>query len=145
MIKFNSLVKLHYSISSIDNIIFESTFGSEPVLVKIGDGTLPIKLEMTLYGLVKDNEQTMTLEPKDAFGLRDENNNKTLEISTFPDTGMVKVGNVIEIDVKEKDGKVSPAFAMIKQVGKDSVLLDLNHPLSGHKIIFKVKIINIDE
>tara|TARA_B110000858_G_scaffold187003_1_gene230801 strand:- start:259 stop:696 length:438 start_codon:yes stop_codon:yes gene_type:complete len=145
MIKFNSLVKLHYSISSIDNIIFESTFGSEPVLVKIGDGTLPIKLEMTLYGLVKDNEQTMTLEPKDAFGLRDENNNKTLEISTFPDTEMVKVGNVIEIDVKEKDGKVSPAFAMIKQVGKDSVLLDLNHPLSGHKIIFKVKIINIDE
>jgi|TARA_B110000483_G_scaffold209416_1_gene255717 FKBP-type peptidyl-prolyl cis-trans isomerase 2 len=145
MIKFNSLVKLHYSISSIDNIIFESTFGSEPVLVRIGDGTLPIKLEMTLYGLVKDNEQTMTLEPKDAFGLRDENNNKTLEISTFPDTEMVKVGNVIEIDVKEKDGKVSPAFAMIKQVGKDSVLLDLNHPLSGHKIIFKVKIINIDE
>ena len=145
MIKFNSLVKLHYSISSIDNIIFESTFGSEPVLVRIGDGKLPIKLEMTLYGLVKDNEQTMTLEPKDAFGLRDENNNKTLEISTFPDTEMVKVGNVIEIDVKEKDGKVSPAFAMIKQVGKDSVLLDLNHPLSGHKIIFKVKIINIDE
>ena len=145
MIKFNSLVKLHYSISNIDNIIFESTFDSDPVLVRIGDGTLPIKLEMTLYGLVKDNEQTMTLEPKDAFGLRDENNNKTLEISTFPDTEMVKVGNVIEIDVKEKDGKVSPAFAMIKQVGKDSVLLDLNHPLSGHKIIFKVKIINIDE
>ena len=145
MIKFNSLVKLHYSISSIDNIIFESTFGSEPVLVRIGDGTLPIKLEMTLYGLVKDNEQTMTLEPKDAFGLRDENNNKTLEISTFPDTEMVKVGNVIEIDVKEKDGKVSPAFAMIKQVNEDNVLLDLNHPLAGHEIVFKVKIINIDE
>ena len=145
MIKFNSLVRLHYSISNIDNIIFESTFDSDPVLVRIGDGTLPIKLEMTLYGLVKDNEQTMTLEPKDAFGLRDENNNKTLEISTFPDTEMVKVGNIIEIDVKEKDGKVSSALAMIKQVSKDSVLLDLNHPLSGHKIIFKVKIINIDE
>ena len=145
MIKFNSLVKLHYSISNIDNIIFESTFDSDPVLVRIGDGTLPIKLEMTLYGLVKDNEQTMTLEPKDAFGLRDENNNKTLKISTFPDTEMVKVGNIIEIDVKEKDGKVSPGFAMIKQVNEDSVLLDLNHPLAGHEIIFKVKIINIDE
>ncbi len=144
MIKFNSLVKLHYSISNIDNIIFESTFNSDPVLVRIGDGTLPIKLEMTLYGLITDNEQTMTLEPKDAFGLRDENNNKTLEISTFPDTEMVKVGNIIEIDVKEKDGKVSSALAMIKQVSKDSVLLDLNHPLAGHKIIFKVKIINID-
>ena len=55
------------------------------------------------------------------------------------------MGNIIEIDVKEKDGKVSPAFAMIKQVNKDNVLLDLNHPLAGHEIIFKVKIINIDE
>ena len=99
---------------------------------------------MTLYGLITDNEQTMTLEPKDAFGLRDENNNEYSRFGTFPDTEMVKVGNIIEIDVKEKDGKVSSAFAMIKQVSKDSVLLDLNHPLAGHKIIFKVKIINID-
>ena len=58
---------------------------------------------------------------------------------------MIKVDNIIEIDVKEKDGKVSSAFAMIKQVNKDNVLLDLNHPLAGHEIIFKVKIINIDE
>ena len=57
MIKFNSLVKLHYSISNINNIIFESTFDSDPILVRIGDGTLPIKLEMTLYGLETDNEQ----------------------------------------------------------------------------------------
>ena len=145
MIKFNSLVRLHYSISNINNIIFESTFDSDPVLVRIGDGTLPIKLEMTLYGLETDREQIMTLQPKDAFGLRDENHNKTLEISMFPNIEMVKLGNIIEIDVKEKDGKVSPAFAMIKQVNEDNVLLDLNHPLAGHEIIFKVKIINIDE
>ena len=100
---------------------------------------------MTLYGLETDNEQIMTLQPQDAFGLRDENHNKTLEISMFPNIEMVKVGNIIEIDIKEKDGKVSPAFAMIKQVNEDNVLLDLNHPLAGHEIIFKVKIINIDE
>jgi hypothetical protein len=31
MIKFNSKVKLHYSISSIDDLVFESTFDKDPV------------------------------------------------------------------------------------------------------------------
>ena len=100
---------------------------------------------MTLYGLETDREQIMTLQPKDAFGLRDENHNKTLEISMFPNIEMVKVGNIIEIDVKEKDGTVRPSFAMIKQVNGENVLLDLNHPLAGHTIIFKVKIVEINE
>ena len=145
MIKFDSLVKLHYSISNIEKMVFESTFESEPVVVRIGDGTLPRKLEMTLYGLVVDSNQLITLAPKDAFGLRDEAKIQTLNMNIFPNKEMIKVDNIIEIDVKEKDGKVSPAFAMIKQVNEDNVLLDLNHPLAGHEIIFKVKIINIDE
>ncbi|MBT3697501.1 MAG: hypothetical protein HOG46_03475 [Gammaproteobacteria bacterium] len=145
MIKFNSLVKLHYSISNVDKIIFESTFSSEPVTVRIGDGTLPRKLEMTLYGLVVDSNQSMTLEPKDAFGLRDKSKTQTLDINMFPNKKMIKVDNIIEIDVKEKDGTVRPSFAMIKQVNGKDVLLDLNHPLAGHTIIFKVKIVDINE
>ena len=44
-----------------------------------------------------------------------------------------------------KDGTVHPSFAMIKQVNGKDVLLDLNHPLAGHTIIFKVKIVDINE
>jgi len=145
MIKFDSLVKLHYSISNTEKIVFESTFESEPVVVRIGDGTLPRKLEMTLYGLVVDSNQLITLEPKDAFGLRDETKVQTLNMNIFPNKEMIKVDSIIEIDVKEKDGTVRPSFAMIKQVNGENVLLDLNHPLAGHTIIFKVKIVEINE
>ena len=145
MIKFNSLVTLHYSISSVNNIIFESTFSSKPIVIRIGDGTLPRNLEMTLYGLTIGTDQTVVIEPKDAFGMRDENKNKTLHISMFPKKEMVMVGNVIEIDIREKDGKTGIAFAIIIRVDGENVSLDLNHPLAGHKIIFKVKVVNIDE
>ena len=145
MINHNSKVKLHYSISSIDDIVFESTFDKEPVDIKIGSGIIPQKLEMTLYGLSNDSEQTITLKPSDAFGERHDNKTKKLPKSSFPNKEMIKKGNVIEIDIKENDGKEATTFAMIKELYKDEVLLDLNHPLAGIEIKFKVKIIKVYE
>ena len=145
MINYNSKVKLHYSISSIDDIVFESTFDKGPVDIKIGSGIIPQKLEMTLYGLSNDSEQTITLKPSDAFGERHNNKIKKLPKSSFPNKEMIKKGNVIEIDIKENDGKEATTFAMIKELYKDEVLLDLNHPLAGIEIKFKVKIIKVYE
>jgi FKBP-type peptidyl-prolyl cis-trans isomerase 2 len=58
---------------------------------------------------------------------------------------MVKVGNVIELDIKENDGEEATSFAMIKEIKENQVLLDLNHPLAGIEIKFKVKIIKVYE
>tara|TARA_Y100000996_G_C22460837_1_gene617973 strand:- start:326 stop:763 length:438 start_codon:yes stop_codon:yes gene_type:complete len=145
VINYNSRVKLHYSISSIDDIVFESTFDKGPVDIKIGSGIIPQKLEMTLYGLSNDSEQTITLKPSDAFGERHNNKIKKLPKSSFPNKEMIKKGNVIEIDIKENDGKEATTFAMIKELYEDEVLLDLNHPLAGIEIKFKVKIIKVYE
>ena len=145
MIKFNSVVDLHYSISNLEGIVFESTVNSKPIKIKIGDGTIPQRLEITLYGLKQNSKQTMTLDPADAFGIRDTNKVKAVKKSAFPNQEMIKKDNVIEIDVKENGGETNIAFAMIKKVNADDVILDLNHPLAGQKIIFKVKIIKIYE
>ena len=145
MIKYNSKVKLHYSISTIDNIVFESTFNKQPVNITIGSGIIPQKLELTLYGLLTDSEQTITLKPCDAFGDRDNKKTQNVDISVFPNRKMIKKGNVIEIDMKEKNGKVTSTFAMIKDIKKDKVLLDLNHPLAGIEIKFKGNIIKISD
>ena len=83
------------------------------------------------------------MKPCDAFGDRDNKKTQNVDISVFPNRKMIKKGNVIEIDMKEKNGKVTSTFAMIKDIKKDKVLLDLNHPLAGIEIKFKVKIIKI--
>ena len=143
MIKYNSKVELHYSITSIDGKIFESTFNKDPVIITIGSGIIPQKLEMTLYGLSENKQQTMILSPTDAFGERDNSKVKSINIESFPDQEMIKLGNVIEIDIKESDGKEVTTFAIIKEMDENSVLLDLNHPLAGIEIKFKVKIIKV--
>ena len=46
MIKFGSTVKMHYAISNLDGVKFESTFDKEPITFTVGKGVLPQKLEV---------------------------------------------------------------------------------------------------
>tara|TARA_B100000609_G_C17055542_1_gene351313 strand:+ start:300 stop:746 length:447 start_codon:yes stop_codon:yes gene_type:complete len=142
-IEYKTKVDLHYSISNKDNIIFESTFDKKPITLEIGDGTIPQKLEITLYGLCEHDLQEIELQPKDAFGLRDDKNLKNIAKKDFPNDQMVKINNVLEVDVKQNDGKITSTFAIIKEIKQDQVTLDLNHPLAGMIIKFKAEIVKI--
>ena len=55
------------------------------------------------------------------------------------------MNNVIEIDTKDHENKKTTSLAIIKEINKETVVLDLNHPLAGIPIEFKVKIVNIYE
>ena len=144
-IAYKTKVDLHYSISNKDNVVFESTFDKKPIHLQIGDGTIPQKLEITLYGLCEHDIQEIELQPKDAFGLRNDKNVKTLAKKDFPSDKMIKINNILEVDVKQNDGKVTSTFAIIKEIEKDQVMLDLNHPLAGITIKFKAEIVKIYE
>ena len=144
-IAYKTKVDLHYSISNKDNVVFESTFDKKPIHLQIGDGTIPQKLEITLYGLCEHDIQEIELQPKDAFGLRNDKNVKTLAKKDFPSDKMIKINNVLEVDVKQNDGKVASTFAIIREIEKDQVVLDLNHPLAGITIKFKAEIVKIYE
>ena len=144
-IAYKTKVDLHYSISNKDNVVFESTFDKKPIHLQIGDGTIPQKLEITLYGLCEHDIQEIELQPKDAFGVRNDKKVQTLAKKDFPSDKMIKINNVLEVDVKQNDGKVTSTCAIIKEIEKDQVMLDLNHPLAGITIKFKAEIVKIYE
>ena len=60
---------------------------------------MPQKLEIPLYGLGENEEQSIELNPGDAFGLSDETKVKTIEKERFPRQNMIKIGNVLEFDI----------------------------------------------
>ena len=142
-VAFNKRIDLHYSIENPSGMVFESTFDKNPIKFKIGDGTIPQKLEITLYGLKEKDKQEITLDPKDAFGIRDEKKTIVISKDQFPDQKMIEVNNVIEVDTKENNGKLDTSFAIIKDVRDNDVLLDLNHPLADVTVKFTAEIVKI--
>jgi FKBP-type peptidyl-prolyl cis-trans isomerase SlpA len=134
-----SEVLMHFSLSLADGTVADSTRDDEPLRFVMGDGTLIEGLELVLYGLKKGDRQCLSIEPRDAFGFPDEDNIHTLPRSEFPADMQVEVGMIIGFSTPS--GEEVPGA--IQEIKDDEIVVDFNHPLAGHEVIFDVEILEV--
>ena len=139
-ITIGSRVTMHFSLSFADGMMVESSFDDEPVSFVVGDGTLDKGLELAIIGLRDGDEQTLTLMPGQAFGERDEQGLKEVERSQFPQDMTLEPGMIIGF--AHEDG--TELAAAVVEVTEERVSVDFNHPLAGREIIFRVKILEVE-
>jgi len=76
---------MHFSVSLTDGTVVETTRDdNEPLEFVMGDGTMIQGLELALYGLKAGDKQTVTIEPRLAFGFPDPESVHILPRSEFP-------------------------------------------------------------
>lgn len=134
-----SEVQMHFTLSLADGTVADTTREGEPLRFVMGDGTLIEGLELVLYGLKRGDRQTLSIEPRDAFGYPEAENIHTLPKREFPAEIRPEVGQIIGFSTPS--GEEVPGA--ITAVHTDSVEVDFNHPLAGHEIIFEVEILDI--
>ncbi len=134
-----SQVTMHFSLALPDGTEAASTFGDEPTTFTMGDGTLSEGLEMALYGLMTGAEQTLTLEPDQAFGLRDKAKIHPMPRGDFGPDMELEPGLVIGFSTP--DGEELAGTLLV--INEDEVTVDFNHPLAGNQVIFKVEILDV--
>jgi FKBP-type peptidyl-prolyl cis-trans isomerase SlpA len=135
-----SKVCFHYSITLEDGTIADSSFDEEPIEIQLGDGQLHECLEMALIGLKEDEEQTLEIDPDQGFGYHDPEAVNKMAQSEFPEGMNPEPGQIISLVAPT--GEEMPAS--IIAVDDESITLDLNHPLAGHTLTFRTRIISID-
>ena len=134
-----SEVTLHFRMTLPDGTEALSTFGEEPLHFAIGDGTFRGGFELSLYGLKAGDTQTLTLDPEQAFGWRDEALVHEMPRSDFPADMALEEGQVVGFATPAGD----EAAGAIMAIGEDSVTVDFNHPLAGKDVIFHVEILEV--
>ena len=143
-INHSSQVTLHYQLGLTDDTILEDCFDGAPMTYRLGSGELARGLELALLGLQTDDEQTVDIGPELAFGFSDE----TL-LRSFPRTDFdpdIKLQEGLIIEFSTPGGDTIPGT--ILEFNDEEVKADLNHPLAGQTVRYRVKIIdvvNIDE
>ena len=134
-----SEVLMHFSLSLADGTVADSTREGEPLRFVMGDGTLIEGLELVLYGLKKGDRQCLSIEPRDAFGFPDEDNIHTMPRSEFPADMQLEAGMIIGFSAPS--GEEVPGA--IQEIKDDEIVVDFNHPLAGHEVIFDVEILEV--
>ena len=90
---------------------------------------------------VNNQTHTLTLDPEDAYGHRDDERMVTFQRSELPPQVEPRVGQ--PIGMTSPDGKRFPA--VVTKVDDTQVTVDLNHPLAGKKLTFDIKVVGISE
>ena len=131
-------VTMHFSLMLQDQTIIDSTFDKEPANFCVGDGNLLPGFEKVLIGLAIGEEEVFEIEPQEAFGQYNDQNIQRLEKASFDDDNL-EVGSVYSF---ENGGGELPG--VIINIDDKFASVDFNHPLAGKLILFKVKILNIE-
>ena len=132
----DTVVTLQVKVAEASGKLIEDS--RDPVAYLHGgyDNTLP-KIEEALEGKEKGEQLVLTLDPQDAFGVRDESLVRTIPKSEFPPG--VKVGGQLE---GRTDAGEPHVFHVMKIKGPE-VHLDGNHPLAGKAIKFTLKVLDV--
>ena len=137
----NSEVLMHFAIKLEDGSVADSTQAmGKPAKFRMGDGSLTENFEKCLLGLAAGEKSSFELEPEDAFGQPNPDNIHHVDLSRFGSDAPAQVGNIIAF--AGPDGQDIPGI--ITEVVGDSVTVDFNHPLAGHRVTFDVEVVTIE-
>jgi len=122
-----------------DGTVFEDTFKDKPITITIGKMEIIPGFERNIMGMNEGEEKEFTLKPEEAFGPYFPGLIKKIEKEKIKKWQDLKEGAVIQFFPDEK----VPIIATVKKITDKHIVIDLNHPLAGKKIKFKVKILKV--
>jgi len=136
----SSLVTLHYQLGLTDDSIIEDSFEMEPITVQLGKGEMAEGLELALLGLREGDTQTIDINPDMAFGHIDETMFRAMPRASFDPDLELQEGLIIEFSTPEGDTLPGTILAF----NEHEVRVDLNHPLAGQIVRYRVEIIKVE-
>lgn len=133
-------VKVHYTGTFDDGTVFDSSKDKDPLEFVVGSGQVVKGFDMAVKGMKKDETKTISIEPKDAYGDKNDQLVQDVPKTAFGEN-TPEIGQTIGLQAPT--GQVLPAT--IKEINGDMVKLDMNHPLAGKKLNFEIKLVESRE
>jgi len=137
-VKKGDKIKVEYTGSLEDGTVFDTSEGKEPLEFEVGSGQIIKGFDEAVIGMKKGEEKTINIKPEDAYGPQNAQLTKKIPKSQLPQDQEPKPGMVLGIQTP--DGQQIPA--RIVQVSEEDITIDLNHPLAGKTLTFKIKIVS---
>ena len=136
MISRGKRIKIAYDLT-VDGKLVKSVHANKPLQYVHGRKEILPGLEKALQGLKLGEKKSIHLSPKNGYGVEDPNSIMEMPKSRFP-----KRDHFVGKEMKSlKDGKY---LAVVKEVRKETLVLNFNNPLAGKTLHYDVIVIGIE-
>lgn len=113
---------------------------SHPLEFKSGSGMVIPGFDAAVLGMKINEEKEFSINPEDAYGMPNPQLKQEVPKSAIPTPEGVELKAGMTLAAQTPQGAIP---VKISEVKKDTIVIDLNHPLAGKKLIFKIKILDI--
>jgi len=134
-------VSLEYEGRFEDGTVFDESKEGFPLEFVVGSGQVIAGFDAAVVDMDEGSEKEFEIEPKDGYGDINEELKKEIPKSSLPQDKEPEVGMTLVMNAP--NGQKIPA--KISEVTPENVIIDLNHPLAGKKLIFKIKIVKTEQ
>ena len=139
-VKKGDKIKVEYTGTFEDGTVFDaSEKHGKPLEFEAGAGTVVPGFDNAVIGMEEGEEKEVTIQPEDAYGHPNPEMVKKVPRDQLPKEEL-KQGMMLIMNLP--NGMQFPA--KISEVGDSEVTLDLNHPLAGKVLKFKIKVVGIE-
>jgi len=138
--KSGNTVQIHYTGSLNDGSVFSKSGDNDPLQFTIGGGEVIRVIEEAVIGMAPGESKNLSVMGFEAFGPYREELVVPVQRNQIPAEIEPKVGQILQI--QRPDGELTQAT--VTEVSESHILLDQNHPLVNEKLLFDIKLIQIE-
>lgn len=139
-VKKGDKVQIDYEGKLEDGTVFDaSSRHGQPLEFEIGSGQVIKGFDQGVLGMKKGEEKIITIPPSEGYGVHNPELLKKIPREQLPKDKEPQPGMVLALGTP--DGKRFPAT--ITKVDAKEITVDLNHPLAGKTLKFKVKVVGV--
>ncbi len=138
IVEKNKVVTFHYTLKNSDGEQLESSREKDAMTYLHGANNIIVGLEKGMEGHEVGDEFEVTVEPEQAYGVRNEKNVQRIPMKRLKGIGKVSIGQILNLQTNKGQVQVT-----VLKVGRFNVDVDGNHPLAGHQLTFDVEIMDL--
>src|SRR3989338_9241333 len=136
-VKQGDKVKVEYTGTLQDGTQFDTSVGRDPLEFAAGTGQVIPGFDNAVIGMKLNEEKTVTIPAAEAYGQPREELVQKVPKSSMPKDFEPNVND--ELTLQSPNGQ--RILAIVREIGEENVTLDLNHPLAGKDLTFRIKVV----
>lgn len=131
-------ISVEYTLTLDDGTIAETNVGEQPLVFRQGTQEVLPAFDRRVAGMGVNESREFILSPEEGYGPVRPELRQEIDADLVPGPSRREGAQLV---AEEKSG--TQHFARVHEVRDDTVVLDLNHPLAGENLHFRVKVLRI--